>query len=316
MNRFLKVFSLIAFITFFASCKNDDDVKVAPPRDYGVQYASDKDSIEKFLKNHYIDLNTETLDATFPAIADYAGGGAAPASIWDQTTYPLQNLKVTRNEVEYTLYYVSFREGVGQSPSMADNINFTYRGLLFDGTQFDYRENSVAESPLYQLVPGWLDVLPRFKSGVYVEGNEGDPAKFTDFGAGAMFLPSGLAYFNSVPSGSNLVSAYACMAFSFQLLDVTYTDIDGDGILNKDEVATPGGSPEFYDTDGDEIPNYLDTDDDNDGRLTKDELRVQGTVNEYYKYEDMFIDGVLKDEFKCAGGSLPKFLDPNCKGGL
>ena len=317
MNRFLKVFSLIALTTFFASCGNDDDVKVAPPRDYGVQYASDKDSVEVFLKNHYVVLNTETFNATFPALADYTGTEPAPLSIWDQTEYPLRNIKTTRNEVEYTVYYLSFRDGVNDSPTMADNINFTYRGMLFDGTQFDYRENSTSESPLFQLVPGWLDVLPLFKSGNYVDNNDGNPASFTDYGAGAMFLPSGLAYFNAVPPG-NLVGSYACMVFTFQLLDVTYTDIDGDGILNKDEVATPGGSPEFYDTDGDEIPNYLDTDDDNDGRLTKDELRKPGTIKEFYTYADLFKeDGTLKEEFKCSPSSIfPKYLDDTCKGGL
>ncbi len=309
MNRFLKAFSLIAIITFFASCKNDDDTKVVPPRDYGVQYASDKDSIEKFLKTHYIDLNETTLDATFPEIID----GVTEASIWDQTVYPLQNVKVTRNDVEYTVYYLSFREGVNDAPTLGDNINVTYRGAIFDGTQFDYRPNTEDVFAVYALVPGWWDIMPKFKSGNYVDdGIGGNPATFTDFGAGAMFLPSGLAYFNQTPN--NLVPSYACMAFTFQLMDVTYTDLDGDGILNKDETV-PGTSIEYFDTDGDETPDYLDTDDDGDGRFTKDELRKPGTTNQYYTYAELFNeDGTVKDEFKCSpSATKPKYLDPACK---
>ncbi len=311
MNRILKAFSLVAIIVSFASCKNDDDTKVAPPRDYGVQYASDKDSIMDFLTTHYIDLNTETLDATFPEITN----AAEQVSIWDQTDYPLKNIKVTRDEVEYTVYYLSFNEGANDSPSLGDNINITYRGKLFDGTQFDYRPYSSTEVPLYNFISGWWDIMPLFKSGNFVEGNTGEPASFTDYGAGAMFLPSGLAYFNATPS--NLVPTYACMVFTFQLLDVTYTDLDNDGILNKDEAAEPGASIEYYDTDGDDIPNYLDNDDDGDGRYTRDEIRKPGTTNEYYTFAEMFNeDGTVKDEFKCSPSStLPKFLDPACKGG-
>ena len=314
MNRILKAFSLIALITFFASCKKDDDTKVAPPRDYGVQYVSDKDSIETFLKSHYIVLNTETMDATFPAIAK----GGTQTSIWAQTDYPLKNIKVTRNDVEYTVYYLSFREGVKDSPTLGDNINFTYRGTIFNGTQFDYRQFSTTEAPVYGLIPGWWDIMPLFKSGIYVEGNEGEPATFADFGAGAMFLPSGLAYFNATPGG--LVPAYSCMAFTFQLLDVTYTDVDGDGIFNKDEVAKPGDSVEYYDTDVDGTPNYLDTDDDGDGRLTKDELRNininEDYPNEFFSYEEIYPNGVFDAFFSCSGsGTLPKYLDPACKGG-
>jgi hypothetical protein len=169
---------------------------------------------------------------------------------------------------------------------------------------------------LYGVVAvGWKDILPLFKSGDMLSGSPSEPVSYENFGAGAMFLPSGLAYFNSTPS--NLVPAYSCMVFSFQLMDVEYTDLDGDGILNKDEVASPGTSPEFWDSDGDEIYNYLDTDDDGDGRFTIDEMRVPGTTNQYYKYADLFNeDGTVKDEFKCSPSStVPKFLDPACKGG-
>ncbi|MNK17042.1 Peptidyl-prolyl cis-trans isomerase Mip precursor [compost metagenome] len=319
MKRFLKVFGLLSIILFFASCKSDDDTKIAPPRDYGVQYAEDKADIEEFLKNHYFVLDAVTLDATFHEIPDKG----TQISVWDQTEYPLQNIKVKRNDVEYTVYYLNFREGVGEQPTMADNITVNYRGTLLDGTQFDYRPIAGTEFSLNSVVAvGWQSIIPLFKSGIYSETEPGEPASYTDYGAGAMFLPSGLAYFNSTPS--TLVPMYSPMVFTFQLMDVTYTDIDADGILNKDETV-PGTKIQDYDSDGDGTPNYLDVDDDNDGRLTKDELRKAGTTNEYYTYAEMFDEqGNMKPDnsvpgkltYTCrTGATVPSYLDAACKGG-
>lgn len=312
MNRFLKVFGLLSIILFFASCKNDDDVKVVPPKDYAVQYASEKDSIEKYLKNHYITVDPVTMDATF---------GKLPAdgkvSIWDQTEYPLKNKKVlVKNEkdasknVEYTLYYISFREGVNKRPTRADNVMVALRGLLLDGTQFEYQPYPDETNSLTAyVVKGFPELLPFFKSGNFIDV-PGDPVDFTDFGAGVMFVPSGLSYYNRPPS--NLVPAYATMIFTFKLYNVVYTDIDGDGILNKDETID-GVDIQDYDTDGDGTPNYLDTDDDGDGYLTRTEITMPNTgvgsnppvPAVLYKFEE--IPG-------CSGevGGVPLHLDKTC----
>lgn len=326
MNRFLKVFGLLSIILFFASCKNDDDVKVVPPRDYGIQYASEKDSIEKYLKTHYITVDPVTMDATFGKLP-----ATGKVSIWDQTEYPLKNKKVlVKNEkdsnknVEYTLYYISFREGVNKRPTRADNVMVALKGLLLDGTQFEYQPYPDESNSLTAyVVKGFPELLPFFKSGTFTDV-PGEPVEFSDYGAGVMFVPSGLSYYNKPPS--NLVPAYATMIFTFKLYDVTYTDIDGDGILNKDETAN-GIDIQDYDTDGDGKPNYLDVDDDGDGRFTKDELRKANTTNEYYTYDEMFDEfGNMRPDEDSNGNKLlrytcsltatvPSYLDPTCKGG-
>ena len=322
MNRILKAFSLIALIAFFASCKKDDDVSIAPPRDFGVQNKADMDSIYKFLKTHTVDLNETTYEATFPDLTE------GQTSIWKDSR--LDSIKVRRNSTDYIVYYLNFRQGVGDAPSGVDDITVNYRGTLLNGTQFDYRPVSGEGFSLNSVVAkGWQDILPLFNSGTYLGGDDGNPASFADFGAGAMFLPSGLSYFNASPS--NLVPAYSCMVFTFQLFDVTYTDIDGDKILNKDEFEINDETGAriavvFSDTDGDGIPNYADTDDDGDGFLTKDEIRklVDGltSTTEYYTYDEMFNeDGSLKEEFKCANTIrknyfVPKYMDNACRGGI
>lgn len=309
MNRFLKAFGLIALITFFASCKKDDD-NVAPPRDYGVQYASEKDSIEKYLKNHYI----ANVDADFNIQLDSITS-PSQVSIWDQTTYPLQHKQVisanTKNTVEYTVYYLNLRQGLGDRPSRADNILISYRGNLLNDNQFDYQPFPSSQFSLYSdvYVEGWKEIIPLFNAGIYTEesGSNPDPANYHDYGAGVMFIPSGLAYYNT---GSGLIGAYQPLVFSFKLYAVTYTDIDADGILNKDELDyDDAGNPipadiDDVDTDGDDIPNYLDGDDDGDGFSTKLESRIPNTdPAQYYTIDQIPV---------CPGGTKKKHLDPNC----
>jgi len=298
MNRYIKAFSLLSLITLFAACKKDDGPNIAPPRDYNVQYATEKVEIENFLKMHYMTVDPVTWDATFTAIPE----GGDQVSVWDQTDYPLQHKMVNSNDVDYTVYYITFTEGVGEQPTRADNVLVSYRGTLLNGTQFDYVPFPQTASSLRGTILGWQEIIPFFKAGEYINvPGSPDPASYQNYGAGAMFLPSGLAYYNSVPSG--LVSAYSSMVFTFKLYDQEYTDADGDGILNKDETV-PGVDIADYDTDGDGTPNYLDTDDDGDGYLTKDERRIPNTSPaQYYEFDAIPT---------CEGGTLKKHLDPAC----
>ena len=296
MNRYFKAFSLICLIVSLASCKKDDGASIAPPRDRAEQNLADIDSLETYLKTHYI----ASVDEDFNIDIQEIPVDGDQVSIWDQEEYPLQTKVVTRHDVEYTIHYLILNEGVGDMPTRGDNVDVGYRGTLLDGTQFDYNPFPQSPTPLLGLVEGWQEIIPLFKSGVYVEEpGSPDPAEFTDYGAGVMFLPSGMAYFNNTPS--SLVKPYSCMVFSFKLFDVDYTDLDEDGILNKFETEN-GIDIADYDTDEDELPNFLDSDDDGDGYTTKREIENPET-EEPYPFEEIPT---------CPGGSLKKHLDPNC----
>lgn len=311
MNRFLKAFGLIAFIAFFASCKKDDD-NIVPPRDFAVQYASEKDSIEKYLKNHYISDVDANFNVFFDSITE-----PGQVSIWDQTTYPLQHKLVKstneNNTVEYTVYYLNLRQGVGNAPTRADRILIAYRGWRLDDVQFDYSPFPQSPMSLYTdvYVEGWKNILPLFNAGSYTDSPDNpDPANFDDYGVGVMFIPSGLAYYNT---GSGLIGAYDPIVFSFKLYAVTYDDTDGDGILNKDELeydaaGNPIAADIFYvDTDNDDIPNFLDDDDDGDGFSTRLETRIpvpvdsEDTTPQYYDVNDPALTTV---------NGLKVYLDP------
>lgn len=317
----IKFFLLaIASIAIFSSCKKDDDgATITPPRDRAVQYAADKIDIEDYLKSHYL---TVTFDAngnpvpTITAIPDPNPDGKV--SIWDQTDYPLLH-KTIKNDnrvytvsnpmvgtliddpVEYTLYYLKIREGIGQSPTKADSTLVSYRGINLEGAEFDYRPTPVwfkQES----VVSGWRNIMTEFKSGNAGEdpSNPGNVV-FTDHGVGVMFIPSGLGYFSS---SAGTLAAYSPMVFTFGLHKVQYIDTDGDGVLSKNEDLNGNGDLYDDDTDGDGIPNFLDTDDDGDGTLTRRE--VSDSFGRLYAFD-------LIPNCQGTTGGLKRHLDNSCK---
>ena len=293
MNRFLKGLSLLLLITFFAACKKDDGASIEPPRPYDEQYAVEKPEIENYLKTHYI----SSIDAEFNVqLAEIDGD---QISIWDQTQYPLQSKEVTLDDFPFTLYYLVLQEGVGNAPTRADKVRVAYRGTVFDGTQFDYNPYPETYPSLLETILGWQEIIPLFKSGVYVDvPNSPDPPHFEDYGAGIMFIPSAYGYYERAQVN---IPAYSPLIFSFKLYDIQYVDSDGDGILNKDETEN-GIDINDYDTDGDEIPNYRDIDDDGDGYSTRLEITISGT-NDVYDFEDIPT---------CNGGIIKKHLDASC----
>lgn len=318
MKRILKGLVLLTLSVYVISCRPDDNNGEAPPRDYNVQYAAEKTDIETFLKKTYMIVDETTWDV----VIDSIGPGTPQVSIWDQTQYPLQQKTVRSNDVDYTVYYIRFNEGVGDAPIKADNVFVSYRGTLLDTEQFAYVPFPANYSSLLSTIEGWQEIMPLFKAGIETSTNPQDPQSFTDYGAGVMFLPSGLGYYNVSRVG---IPSYSSLVFSFKLFAVQRADNDGDGVLSVNET---GGFADIddYDLDGDGVANYRDIDDDGDGVLTKNEK--QGTsgpgdldtdndgVKNYLDTDDDG-DGILtKDEINlppCPDNTaVPRYLNSNC----
>ncbi|MFH6962015.1 FKBP-type peptidyl-prolyl cis-trans isomerase [Flavobacterium plurextorum] len=302
MNKFKYYFILLLAGISLVSCSkkdDDEDVVVVPVRDYAEQYKADNDSIIKYLKTNYIDNVTPDLDITIKKIP----AGGTQVSIWDQKEYPLQTRPVYNRDVNYTVYYLSLRKGTGQAPCNTDKIFTAYRGSLLNGTVFDdsYGLARDFELYLYQAlgapIDGWGEIFPQFKTGTSKTSDQG-VVTYENYGAGVMFLPSGLAYYANPPA-SGKIPAYAPLVFSFKLydlqrLDHEYTtlsngttvtvgdgvpdyleDLNGDGYLYdvRDKVRYPNPPANFADdTDGDGISDFLDLDDDGDGFSTRFEV--------------------------------------------
>ncbi|MGZ9735668.1 FKBP-type peptidyl-prolyl cis-trans isomerase [Flavobacterium sp. GNP002] len=291
MNKFKYYFILLITTVSLFSCSKDDAAEIEPPRDYAEQLATDLTDIEEYLKTYSITvLNhpgfADDQDVTFTKIPT---GGTTPSiySYLNSTTFPKLLIKeVKLHDITYKLYYLVLREGVGERPSNVDGVLSAYKGdylsrqkvaevETFTATQFEEVRNPQQFLSLFSTVTGWGETFPEFKSGTYVSNTDGT-VSYNDFGAGVMFLPSGLGYY----TGSASIPAYAPLVFSFKLFAISRLDSDGDGIMNFQEdingdnymrvLATGVVNPD--DTDGDGIPNFLDTDDDADGISTKTEI--------------------------------------------
>jgi FKBP-type peptidyl-prolyl cis-trans isomerase FkpA len=284
MNKFKYFFILLIAVTALVSCNKDDDDKAVtvPLRDYNDQYKADNDSIVKYLKTNYIEEVTADFDIKISKIP----AGGTQTSIWSQTVYPLKTRNVYNDNITYTVYYLVLNEGVGEAPCNFDRINTSYVGNLLNGTVFDTSNNFGRTFDLDGLgsngvfVDGWKEIFPKLKAGKANPVNADGTITYSNFGAGVMFLPSGLAYY---AGGSGSIPAYAPLVFSVKLYAVQRLDHDQDGVLDIDEDVNGDGyvydfrNTELYanppaalidDTDGDGVADFIDIDDDGDGYTT------------------------------------------------
>lgn len=304
MNRICKIVGSVFLMASLFAC-DDKGANTVEVRDYGQQFAADIVAIENYLKTHHIEVthnaHGDVDDMTITAIAD----GGSQVSIWDQTTYPLQTKIVKLHNIEYKVYYLKIAEGTGDAPCGIDKVYTSYRGLLLNDGQFDYAPNA-AEISLLGAIKGWEYIFPEFRRGITVENTNGEGVpdgtlRHEDYGAGVVFLPSGLGYYASYVGS---IPEYSPLVFTFKLYDIQFLDQDGDGVLSRYEYGFDANGV-LIDTDGDGVADVFDIDDDNDGVLTKDEIRIPGSpTGAQYTYDQIPT---------CEGGNgKKKHLDPSC----
>jgi hypothetical protein len=220
------------------------------------------------------------------------------------------------------------REGSGESPCNVDGVMAAYKG--------DYLEQVTAENVttltttsfeevkfpqsffnLNSTIIGWSEIFPQFKTGTYTSNADGT-ISHADFGAGVMFIPSGLAYY---ASGNGSIPSYSPLVFSFKLYEIQRLDHEHDGIPSYLEDLDSDGYMYDYrntinypttpavnkdDTDGDSIPDFLDTDDDGDKYTTLLERKYidSNGATQYYDFASIPL---------CTGGNGKKrYLDATC----
>jgi hypothetical protein len=275
----IKNFVFILAIGFaIFSCSKDDNTSNF---DAAGQAEIDDAALVEYLQTHY--LNEE--DGGIWTI------GNAETSLMNDARLNVQN--ILKNEISYKLYYLVEKEGDLNSPSptRADSVLTTYTGMTLDSVVFDSSEANIWLS-LTDVIDGWSYGFTHFKGGTRIV-NPDESFYYEDYGKGILFIPSGLGYGNFaqgfIPSNSPLI-------FEITLKDVNDSDHDRDGILSIFEDLDNDGNVKNDDTDGDNVPNYLDADDDNDGVLTRN--------------EDANGDGDPTND-DTDGDGIPDYLDPD-----
>ena len=176
--------------------------------------------------------------------------------------------------------------------------------IILANKDFEYNPYPTSFFGLDKLIQGWGEIFPLFKSGVVNPASGNDPVSYSDFGAGVMFIPSGLGYFNKTQTDQNgviKIPGYSPLIFSFKLYDVSSADQDGDGVFSNDEDTNHDGVFTNDDSDGDGIQDYLDYDDDGDGVFTKVEIKNPATGLPF-PFNEIPV---------CTSGKK-NYLDPTC----
>jgi FKBP-type peptidyl-prolyl cis-trans isomerase FkpA len=328
---------LIATVVTISSCNKDDDndVNITPPKPFDEQYALDIVAIEDYLKTNYISeiVNhpgfPDDQDITIKKITDIA----TQPSLWsylDSPTLPRLSVRnVALHNITYKLYYLVVREGVkgatgpsgGEYPCNVDGVFSGYKLSLLDGTMVQTSNNTQL---LFNLdgtahdgggavfVRGWSEGFPQFKTG-WVSSNPDGTIKNNDFGAGVLFIPSGLGYYSQVQDG---IPAYSPLVYGIKLYALKRYDHDADGVPSFQEDVDPKHDRYMYtlakgvdnldDTDKDGTPDFLDFDDDGDNYATRGEVKDKD--GKYYAFDS--IPDCSGDQVKL--GRLKRHLDVNC----
>jgi len=270
------VFAALGLL-FIVSCQKDDDgPTIQPPRDRGEVQQESEANLEAYLETHfynYEDFENPPADFNYDIVFDtIAGENSDKTALIDHPN--LKSTQYNYQEVNYTLYVLEAKEGEGAQPTFADSTFVNYRGNIVGGRKFDGTTTPIWLN-LPETIFGFGNGLKELKAGKGITQNEDGSFNYgTDYGVGAVFIPSGLGYFSN-PTTS--IPAYSDLVFRFKLYSIVKdTDEDGDGIPNALEDVNNN----FYlfeaedDTDRDGRPNFQDADDDGDGILTRDEIVI------------------------------------------
>lgn len=331
MNKLKYYFVLLLAGIAIVSCNkkdDDDEVVVVPLKDYQEQFNTDNANIEEYLNTYYISV-TENMDVTFTKITDPASQPSI-MSYLDSPTFPKLVLRnIDLHGITYKMYYLVLRQGSGVSPMNTDGVLTAYRGEYLKrvektNTEPEHLTTTFFDQSVYpknvidmyvsNVIKGWSEIFPQFKAGTTTYNGDGTP-NYQDFGAGVLFIPSGLGYYSAPPSSST-IPAYAPLIFTFKLYDVKrmdhenngysngvlsenpdgvfdyQEDLNGDGYVRdyRDTTLYPNAPVNPDDTDGDGIPDFLDHDDDGDGyttrfEVTKPALAPITGISLYYPYD-------------------------------
>ena len=198
--------------------------------------------------------------------------------------------------VDLKLYVLVARQGIKEGkPTIGDNVILRYEGSLLNGTLFDASTNQPVSLNLSGVVRGFGNGVEYFQTGMGPIENGDGTISYEGYGVGAIFIPSGLGYFNR--SSGNIITAYSPLVFKIDAFAFEpNTDTDNDGIPSILEDVNNNGNLNDDNTDGDfsqsgAIYNYIDADDDNDGIPTRDEINLDADGN-FLSFKDTDGDGV------------------------
>ena len=285
-HKYSILFIFLLILSVF-SCEEDPETIISvPENDRTEQQLTDKDSLIGYLSSHYYN-SSEVNSLANPTMQDLViiellDGEELPSD-YSFLIDDVETKMTTHMDIEYEYYILRIKQGEGElSPEFSDDIKINYWGSLTDGSVFDQTTTPVVFD-LSTLLPGWHRVIPEFNASSSFVSNSDGSVSYNGFGMGAMFIPSGLAYYAVYQTG---IPSYSNLVFKFELMQTESNDHDSDNIPSYMEVSDSNEYDLYgFDTDDDIAPNFLDIDDDADGTITSEEIQIEA-------YSDTTLSGL------------------------
>ncbi|MDO6473707.1 FKBP-type peptidyl-prolyl cis-trans isomerase [Maribacter sp. 1_MG-2023] len=292
---------LIAGLLIISSCKNDDDsnVESVPPRLLSEVTAEDDAEIIEFLKTHFYnkeEFDTPSEGFDFKIKFDtIAGENSTKQSLFESPNLITQTISVDSESlgrvdddeiIDQKLYTLVVRQGIVEGkPTIGDNVILRYEGSFLDGSLFDASSNQPIPLNLSGVVRGFGNGMKNFQTGNGPIENGDGTISYEGYGIGAIFIPSGLGYFDSSTASGN-IPTYSPLIFKIDAFEFeANTDFDEDGIPSFLEDLNNDGNLNNDNTNEESeaavrayVANYSDPDDDGDGILTIDEIKTDGVI--------------------------------------
>jgi FKBP-type peptidyl-prolyl cis-trans isomerase FklB len=146
-----------------------------------------------------------SVKITDPASPVKVAEAADPTAAWLAANAKQPGVITTASGLQYKI--VKAGDAKGPSPKEGDVIKVNYEGTLIDGTVFDssFKRGKPALMPLGNLVPGWMEALPKMHKG----------------DEWLLYVSPELGY---GPEGRGPIPANSVMVFKLQLLDFLSAD--------------------------------------------------------------------------------------------
>jgi hypothetical protein len=257
-------------LVVYACCEDDETLPdLNPARDRTEQYARDKDSILKFMDNHYID-DVLTSDGRYEAVIKrISAANPLPVGKQKMKDDPRKRSVIIKNDERdfralpptligddvpgYEVFYFNLKEGdvainnhtsdYEKTAHVTDSVFVNYKGWNANyklpnpipaGYSWQPPVFDKVASPVWlnlrTVVSGFRQILPYIKAGEYDVSSPNQSIPFNNFGSFIVLIPSGLGYFNSA-LGAN-IQPYSNLVFQISLMRIKRSDWDNDGIPN------------------------------------------------------------------------------------
>lgn len=227
------ILALFAASVLVVSCKKDDDHKMEPPRDRGEEAIAAQNEIEEFLSAHtynYEDFENPTADFDYRVVIDSIVPGSNRTPLIEQVESKTVE-DPYESDVKYKMYYLKVAQGEGAAVADAEVVYITYESWRLLTNEMLERTNSSDPKPFVfenkASNTGLKAALKEFNAADGFVENADGTITYQGYGIGAVFVPSGLAFFNNPPLGAP-IGVYNQLIYTFQVKGVSEKEEEED----------------------------------------------------------------------------------------